>query len=110
VDWVGLTKLTPSGFADELAAFYRCDRVERRNLVGARFGGAQLSPRFLKEEHLFPYEHPSGRQMRRSAKFAKYVQSHKALVIDAQMWWTTRLHLKLQDCLDDGCLDERVRG
>jgi general secretion pathway protein E len=63
VDWVGLTKLTPSGFADELAAFYGCDRVERRELVAARFGGAQLSPRFLKEEHLFPYEHPSGRLM-----------------------------------------------
>lgn len=63
VDWVGLTKLTPSGFADELAAFYRCDRVERRELVAARFGGAQLSPRFLKEEHLFPYEHASGRLM-----------------------------------------------
>src|SRR6266436_4089045 len=60
VDWVGLTKLTPSGFADELAAFYRCDRVQRRDLVASRFAGAQLSPRFLKEEHLFPYEHPSG--------------------------------------------------
>ncbi len=60
VDWVGLTKLTPSGFADELAAFYRCDRVQRRDLVGGRFAGARLSPRFLKEEHLFPYEHPSG--------------------------------------------------
>src|SRR5215831_3596204 len=60
VDWVGLTKLTPSGFADELAAFYRCDRVQRRDLVGGRFAGAQLSPRFLREEHLFPYEHPSG--------------------------------------------------
>jgi general secretion pathway protein E len=63
VDWVGLTGLTPSGFADELAAFYRCDRVERRDLVGSRFAGAQLSPRFLKEEHLFPYEHPSGTLM-----------------------------------------------
>ena len=60
VDWVGLTKLTPSGFADELAAFYRCDRVQRKDLVGSRFAGARLSPRFLKEEHLFPYEHPSG--------------------------------------------------
>src|SRR5258708_15383595 len=60
VDWVGLTKLTPSGFADELAAFYGCDRVQRRDLVGGRFAGARLSPRFLKEEHLFPYEHPSG--------------------------------------------------
>src|SRR5215470_19660722 len=60
VDWVGLTKLTPSGFADELAAFYRCGRVQRKDLVSSRFAGAQLSPRFLKEEHLFPYEHPSG--------------------------------------------------
>jgi general secretion pathway protein E len=60
IDWVGLTKLTPSGFADELAAFYRCDRVQRNDLTGGRFAGANLSPRFLKEEHLFPYEHPSG--------------------------------------------------
>src|SRR5258707_14053853 len=60
VDWVGLTNLTPSGFADELAGFYRCDRVQRRDLVGSRFAGAQLSGRFLKEEHLFPYEHPCG--------------------------------------------------
>jgi general secretion pathway protein E len=60
VDWVGLTKLTPSGFADELAAFCRCARVQRRDLVGSRFAGAQLSARFLKEEHLFPYEHPGG--------------------------------------------------
>jgi general secretion pathway protein E len=60
LDWVGLTKLTPSSFADELAAFYRCDRVQRNDLVDGRFAGAKLSPRFLKEEHLFPYEHPSG--------------------------------------------------
>ena len=60
VDWMGLTKLTPSGFADELAAFYRCDRVQRRDLTSGRFAGGQLSTRFLKEEHLFPYEHPSG--------------------------------------------------
>jgi general secretion pathway protein E len=60
LDWVGLTKLTPSGFADELAAFYRCDRVQRNDLMASRFAGASLSPRFLKEEHLFPYEHPSG--------------------------------------------------
>jgi general secretion pathway protein E len=60
IDWVGLTKLTPSGFADELAAFYRCDRVQRNDQTGSRFAGAKLSPRFLKEEHLFPYEHPSG--------------------------------------------------
>ena len=60
LDWVALTKLTPSGFADELAAFYRCDRVRRNDLVGGNFAGARLSPRFLKEERLFPYEHPSG--------------------------------------------------
>jgi general secretion pathway protein E len=30
VDWVALTKLTPSGFADELAVFYRCNRVRAR--------------------------------------------------------------------------------
>jgi general secretion pathway protein E len=59
-DWVGLTKLTASAFADELAAFYRCDRVQRSDLLGHRFAGAQLSSRFLKEERLFPYEHSSG--------------------------------------------------
>ncbi|HMF28409.1 MAG TPA: hypothetical protein VKE42_06525, partial [Candidatus Cybelea sp.] len=59
-DWVGLTKLTPSAFADELAAFYRCDRVQRNDLLAHRFVGAQLSPRFLKEEHLFPFEQSSG--------------------------------------------------
>jgi general secretion pathway protein E len=60
VDWVGLTKLTPSAFADELADFYRCDRVARKELVGSRFAGAELSAGFLKEEHLFPYEEASG--------------------------------------------------
>jgi general secretion pathway protein E len=60
VDWVSLTNLTPSAFADELAAFYQCDRVQRGDLVGGRFAGAQLSPRFLKEERVFPYEHASG--------------------------------------------------
>src|SRR5215813_10404492 len=59
-DWVGLTKLTPSAFADELAAFYRCDRVQRNDLLAHRFVGTQLSPRFLKDEHLFPYEQSSG--------------------------------------------------
>jgi len=59
-DWVGLTKLTASAFADELAAFYRCDRVQRSDLLGHRFAGAELSPRFLKEEWLFPYKHSSG--------------------------------------------------
>src|SRR5216683_162266 len=60
LDWVGLTKLTQSDFADELAAYYRCMRVQRGDLVGSRFLGAQLSPRFLKEARLFPYEGPSG--------------------------------------------------
>src|SRR5215470_3017740 len=59
-DWIALTKLTQSAFADELAAFYDCDRVERRDLVGSRFAGAELSPRFLKEQRLFPYEDRSG--------------------------------------------------
>src|SRR3954462_7860745 len=59
-DWVGLTKLTQSGFAEELAPFYGCDRVNRGDLVASRFLGAQLSPRFLRERRLFPYETPSG--------------------------------------------------
>jgi general secretion pathway protein E len=59
-DWVGLTKLTASAFADELAAFYRCDRVQRSDLLAYGFAGTQLSQRFLKEEQLFPYKHPSG--------------------------------------------------
>jgi general secretion pathway protein E len=60
LDWLGLTKLTQSAFADELADFYGCDRVQRRDLTAARFAGAQLSTRFLKEENLFPFEHSSG--------------------------------------------------
>jgi hypothetical protein len=57
---VGLSKLTALAFADELAAFYRCDRVQRRDLLGHRFAGAELSPRFLREEQLFPYKHSFG--------------------------------------------------
>jgi len=60
IDWVGLTKLTQSAFADELADFYRCGRVQRPELMAGRFAGTELSARFLKEEHLFPFEHPSG--------------------------------------------------
>jgi general secretion pathway protein E len=59
-DWVGLTNLTASAFADELAAFYHCDRVQRSDLLAYGFAGTQLSQRFLKEEQLFPYKHPSG--------------------------------------------------
>src|SRR5262245_27920906 len=33
-DWAGLTRLTASAFADELAAFYRCDRVDRGMMIG----------------------------------------------------------------------------
>jgi general secretion pathway protein E len=59
-DWLGLTKLTASAFADELAAFSQCDRVQRSDLLTNRFAGAQLSPHFLREEHLFPYENSIG--------------------------------------------------
>ncbi|HEY6256113.1 MAG TPA: GspE/PulE family protein [Xanthobacteraceae bacterium] len=60
VDWLGATKLTQSTFADELAAFYGCARAQRADLVGARFAGAQMSPRFLRERRLFPFENQSG--------------------------------------------------
>ncbi|TAI61187.1 hypothetical protein CWO89_36530, partial [Bradyrhizobium sp. Leo170] len=32
-DWSAVTRLTPSALADELASFYRCDRVRRDDLV-----------------------------------------------------------------------------
>jgi general secretion pathway protein E len=60
IDWIGMTKLTHTAFADELATFYRCGRVQRSDLVGGRFAGERLSPRFLKEERLFPYEDRDG--------------------------------------------------
>jgi general secretion pathway protein E len=60
VDWRTLTKLTPSAFADELAIFYRCDRVRRDDLVEGRFAGAEMSTRFLKDGRLFPYQNPAG--------------------------------------------------
>jgi general secretion pathway protein E len=60
VDWLGLTKLTPSTFADELAAFYGCDRMQRSDLVGGRFAGQQMSSRFLRERRLFPFESRAG--------------------------------------------------
>jgi len=60
IDWIGMTRLTHNAFADELATFYRCGRVQRADLVGGRFAGERLSPRFLKEERLFPYEDRSG--------------------------------------------------
>jgi general secretion pathway protein E len=60
LDWVGLSKLTPSAFADELAAFSGCSRVQRGDLMAGKFAGTELSARFLREGRLFPYEHPSG--------------------------------------------------
>jgi general secretion pathway protein E len=60
IDWIGMTKLTHTAFADELATFYRCGRVQRADLVGGRFAGERLSSRFLKDERLFPYEDRSG--------------------------------------------------
>jgi general secretion pathway protein E len=60
-DWVALTKLTPAALADELAAFYACRRVQRAELAGDRFAGSELSPRFLKDERLFPYADGQGR-------------------------------------------------
>jgi general secretion pathway protein E len=59
-DWTSLTKLTASALADELADFYGCDRVQRRDLLAHRFAGAQLSLRFLREEGLFPFERSPG--------------------------------------------------
>ncbi len=60
LDWVGLTKLTKPAFADELAGFLRCARVQRGDLGASGFAGRQLSPRFLREERLFPYDDGSG--------------------------------------------------
>jgi general secretion pathway protein E len=60
VDWLGLTKLTPATFADELAAFYGCDRMQRADLVGGRFAGQPMSSRFLRERRLFPFESRAG--------------------------------------------------
>lgn len=59
-DWIGFTKLTQPAFADELAAFYGCRRVPRDDLINARFAGAQLSRRFMKDERLFPYQDSAG--------------------------------------------------
>lgn len=60
IDWGAVTKLTPTALADELAAFYSCSRVQRDDLVGGRFAGAEMSTRFLRECRLFPYENPVG--------------------------------------------------
>jgi general secretion pathway protein E len=60
LDWIGATRLAPATFADELAAFYDCSRLQRADLVGGRFAGAQMSPRFLRERKLFPLENRGG--------------------------------------------------
>jgi general secretion pathway protein E len=60
VDWLGATKLTQSTFADELAVFYGCARLQRPDLVGGRFAGGEMSPRFLRERRLFPFENQAG--------------------------------------------------
>jgi general secretion pathway protein E len=60
VDWMGITKLSQAAFADELAAYYNCQRVLRAQLTDGRFAGAQLSVRFLRQQRLFPFETSSG--------------------------------------------------
>jgi general secretion pathway protein E len=60
VDWLGLTKLTQSALADELAGFCNCRRLQRGELTVGRFVGAGLSKRFLKERRLLPFEDESG--------------------------------------------------
>jgi general secretion pathway protein E len=61
LDWMALTTLPQSAFADELAAFYRCPRVQRQELVGHKFAGGRLSARFLREARIFPFEDRSGK-------------------------------------------------
>jgi general secretion pathway protein E len=60
IDWLGTTKLNQSTFADELAAFYGCARLQRSDLTGGRFAGGVMSPRFLRERRLFPFENQAG--------------------------------------------------
>src|SRR5919107_6078077 len=42
IDWIGLTKLSPTRFVEELAAFYRCRRADRRDLLAEAFAGGRL--------------------------------------------------------------------
>ncbi|HEY6833387.1 MAG TPA: GspE/PulE family protein [Pseudolabrys sp.] len=60
LDWLNLTKLTPSVFANELAAFYGCARVQRAELIESPFAGGKLSQRFLREKRVFPFESEPG--------------------------------------------------
>jgi general secretion pathway protein E len=59
-DWASLTTLTPTAFADRLAEFFGCKRLERGALSADAFAGAQLSPRFLKDARVFPFKTESG--------------------------------------------------
>jgi general secretion pathway protein E len=60
IDWTAFTKLTSPAFAEELATFYGCRRVQRNELAGDRFAGAALSRRFLREGRLYPYSDARG--------------------------------------------------
>lgn len=61
VDWLSVTKLNQSTFADELASFYGCPRLLRSDLARGTFAGKDMSVQFLRERRLFPFEDPSGR-------------------------------------------------
>ena len=55
LDWLGVTKLTPSAFADELAAFCGCDRVHAA--IWWRAGSRERSSlRAFYGRAAFPYE------------------------------------------------------
>jgi general secretion pathway protein E len=59
-DWLELTKLTAPAFADELADFYGCARLQRDSLLESQFAGEKMSWRFLRERRLFPFEDQAG--------------------------------------------------
>jgi general secretion pathway protein E len=52
--------LPSSTSADELAAYYRCRRVQKSELGAMKYAGGELSARFLREEKVFPYLDESG--------------------------------------------------
>lgn len=60
VDWIARTRLTQSAFADELAAFYGCARLQRHDLADGTFAGKGLSQRFLREQRIFPFRSAAG--------------------------------------------------
>jgi general secretion pathway protein E len=97
VDWVTLTKLTASAFADELAAFYRCDRIERSDLLAHKFIGAQLSPHFLREERLFPYEHSSGTM---TLAIAGPIEDDTIRAAELALQWPLRIAVATMDDIE----------